>query len=80
MNPLLEHFEPHDELLHLIETYYQKALDAGLNITPRNAQMICLNAFILKLQPLTKHMPDIFLMQSAILQEIMGLTKDETLT
>ncbi len=80
LSPLLESFESRDDLLHLIETYYQKALDAGLNITPRNTQMMCLNAFILKHQPLTEHMPDIVLMQSAILQEIQNLTKDETLT
>jgi hypothetical protein len=78
--PLLSPFESRSQLLKMIETYYRKALDAGINITPRNAQMMCIHAFALKQQPLTMHMPDHFLMQYAILQEIQGLTKDATIT
>ncbi len=79
INPLLKFFENKKEILALIETYYQKALDAGLNITPRNAQAMCLTAFILKQLPLTQHMPELFLFHFAVLNEIESLSPDRPL-
>ena len=81
LQPLLMQFKtPADQLLPIIEAYYQKAIEAGLNMTPRNAQMICLAAFALKQQGLTSHIPESFLIQYVILQEMKRLAKDETLT
>ena len=80
LSPLLESFENKEHLIHIINTYYQKALDAGLNITPRNAQMMCLNAFILKQLPNTHALPDDFLIQYAVLKEIENLNTSLKLT
>jgi hypothetical protein len=77
LNPLLGSPEPSPKILELIEHYYGKAQDAGLNITPRNAQMMCLRFFILKESQQTKLMPDEFLMRYAILNEISTLSLDK---
>ena len=80
LEPLLQCFETRQALLPIIEDYYQQAMQAGLNITPRNAQMMCMTAFALKQLPLTQHMPEDFLMRYAALQEIQPLTANPTLT
>jgi hypothetical protein len=74
---LLSPYKNNKELFGLIETYYQKAQNAGLNITARNAQMMCMRFFILKEMPQTKMMPDDFLMRYAILNEIKTLSLDK---
>ncbi len=80
LTPLLQSFESPKHLIRIIEEYYQKALEAGLNITPRNAQMMCLRAFIQKQRPENQHFPDDFLIRIAILKEIEALTTDHALT
>ncbi|QMT59072.1 hypothetical protein [Legionella sp. PC997] len=80
LTPLLESNEDPKGLLKLIEAYYTKAQDAGLNITPRNAQMMCLRYFILKENSQTKLMTDDFLIRYAILSEIKTLSLDKKLS
>ncbi|MCW8470020.1 hypothetical protein OQJ19_05025 [Fluoribacter gormanii] len=80
LTPLLEPNDDANDLLKLIEAYYAKAQDAGLNITPRNAQMICLRYFILKENSQTKSMTHDFLMRYAILSEIKTLSLDKKLS
>ncbi len=75
--PLLSHYEQDKQLLVLIKHYYAKAQEAGLNISARNAQMICLRFFILKESPETKMMSDDFLIRYALLSEIKTLTLDK---
>ncbi len=77
ITPLLCQYENAKELFGLIETYYKKAQNAGLNITARNAQMVCLRFFILKEAPQTKLMPDDFLMRYALLNEIKTISLDK---
>lgn len=60
------------ELLVLIEQWYQKALHMGLNITPRNAQMICQTALALNLS--MPHMSNRVLVSYAILNELKTLS------
>ncbi|MCW8386980.1 hypothetical protein OQJ15_11745 [Fluoribacter dumoffii] len=80
LRPLLAHYKDSENLLPLIETYYTKAQAAGLNITPRNAQMMCLRFFILKEHAQTKLMGDDFLMRYAILKEIKQINLDKKLS
>ncbi|WP_454782644.1 hypothetical protein [Legionella sp. WA2022007384] len=80
LTPLLESNDDASDLLKLIEVYYAKAQDAGLNITPRNAQMMCLRYFILKENSQTKLMTHDFLMRYAILSEIKTLSLDKKLS
>ncbi|WP_131778022.1 transglutaminase domain-containing protein [Legionella bozemanae] len=80
LSPLLVHCDDATSLLKLIETYYVKAQDAGLNITPRNAQTMCLRFFILKESSQTKLMTDDFLMRYAILSEIKTISLDKKLS
>ncbi|WP_133133949.1 hypothetical protein [Legionella parisiensis] len=80
LSPLLTHCDDATSLLKLIKTYYAKAQDAGLNITPRNAQMMCLRFFILKENPQTKSMTDDFLMRYTILSEIKTISLDKKLS
>ncbi|PWY57611.1 hypothetical protein DGG96_00490 [Legionella qingyii] len=80
LTPLLEPNVDANDLLKLIEAYYAKAQDAGLNITPRNAQMMCLRYFILKENLQTKSMTHDFLMRYAILSEIKTLNLDKKLS
>ncbi|MCL9685148.1 hypothetical protein [Legionella maioricensis] len=80
ITPLLSQYKNAKELFGLIENYYKKAQNAGLNITARNAQMMCLRFFILKEAPQTKMMSDDFLMRYAILNEIKTLSMDKTLS
>ncbi|CAM2845108.1 Uncharacterised protein [Legionella steigerwaltii] len=80
LSPLLEHYDDAKSLFNLIQTYYTKAQDAGLNITSRNAQMMCLRFFILKELSQTKLLPNDFLMRYAILSEIKTLNLDKKLS
>ena len=78
LTPLLAFFKTKQELLPIIEDYYQKAIKAGLNITPRNAQMMCVSAFALQQLPLLKQMPESLLMHYAALHQIQSLSADLT--
>ncbi|MBL7481355.1 hypothetical protein [Legionella bononiensis] len=80
LTPLLAQYDNANKMLGLIETYYGKAQDAGLTITPRNAQMMCLRFFILKESLHTQLLPDDFLLRYAILSEIKTLTLDKKLS
>lgn len=75
--PLLRSYEQEKQLMQLIKHYYAKAQEAGLNISARNAQMICLRFFILKESPETQRMADDFLMRYALLSEIKTLSLDK---
>jgi len=39
----ITHYDDAKHLLNLIQSYYSKAQNAGLNISPRNAQMMSLH-------------------------------------
>lgn len=80
LSPLLEHYDDAKSLFNLIQTYYIKAQAAGLNITSRNAQMMCLRFFILKELSQTKLLSHDFLMRYAILSEIKTLNLDKKLS
>ena len=81
LSPLLHCFETHEEvLLNIIKPYYQQAVDAGLNITPRNAQMMCLTAFALKKLPQTAFLPDDVLMRYAVLNQMKSVNAAYALT
>ncbi|KTD52849.1 AAA family ATPase [Legionella quateirensis] len=80
LTPLLEQYANANTMLELIEAYYGKAQDAGLTITPRNAQMMCLRFFILKESLQTQLLPDDFLLRYAILSEIKTLSLDKKLS
>ncbi len=80
IRPLLKQYENPTLLFNLISNYYEKAQEAGLNISPRNAQMMCMRFFILKELPGTSGMNDLFLMRYAVLNELKALTFDKSLT
>ncbi|VEB32777.1 hypothetical protein [Legionella cherrii] len=80
LSPLLKHYDDAKSLLNLIQTYYIKAQAAGLNITSRNAQMMCLRFSILKELSQTKLLSHDFLMRYAILSEIKTLNLDKKLS
>ena len=63
------------ELSSLIEFWYKKAQGTGLNITPRNAEMMCLSAFIMQLS--MPDMPPRVLMSYAILNQLKTLHADK---
>ena len=60
------------ELASLLHYWYREAKTKGLNITPRNAEMMCLNAFIMQWN--MPAMPPRILMSYAILQELKTLS------
>lgn len=66
------------ELFPVVEHWYNQALQKGLNITPRNAQMMCLDALVQKLAH--PEMPIRVLMSYAILQQLktLSLNRQET--
>lgn len=70
---LLNRIEDSKTFFALICGYYSRAKDAGLNISARNAQMMCLRYFLLKSICSNLSLPDEFLMRYAILSEIKVL-------
>lgn len=73
LKPLLFPFQAQDLMLERLKSYYQKALQSGLIITPRNAMMILITTFSLKQLPMLHHLSDEYLLDYAICQEIKGL-------
>ncbi len=86
LEPLLFFIEDNDEkqiFLDLIDSYYQMAHEAGLQMTARNAQMICLRYFILKnMEPVSRCFKNDFLQNYALLSEfgVLCMDKKETST
>ncbi|MGQ3892328.1 hypothetical protein [Legionella sp. CNM-4043-24] len=73
--PLLGHFSDAASQLDLIKSCHQRALNAGLIMTSRNAMMICIQAFALKHQPCLQGFSDEMLIRYAISLELRGLYK-----
>lgn len=77
LQPLMGTFKNQAEAFKLINSYYRQALQSGLNITPRNALMICLRVGEMKLSPAFHHFSDELLLQHAISHELKSLTTDK---
>lgn len=80
LKPLLSerYFDNPSRVLSLIQTWYGAAQTARLNITPRNALMMCQNAYALKL----KHpqFPEQLLLSYAVLGQLKALHADSKKT
>lgn len=77
LDPFLTVFTDKEKACELINSYYQQALTAGLNITPRNAVMICMRMAAMTCNPQLKLFPNDFLLQYAIYSELVSLNADK---
>lgn len=71
--PLLKCFNDEKTSLDMLTHFYNQARNAGLNITPRNAQMMCLRAFIYHNLAGNQSLPEEFCLRYAIYEEIKTL-------
>ncbi|MGQ3890439.1 AAA family ATPase [Legionella sp. CNM-4043-24] len=78
--PFLTYFDQRGEMGALLMHHYEKAQQAGLVITPRNAINICQTAFVLKKQLQDTGLSDDAFMHYAIINELKSLTIDNSKT
>ncbi|MCL5271832.1 MAG: hypothetical protein M1486_00625 [Gammaproteobacteria bacterium] len=82
LDPILDidkkYFQEPGVVLALVQKWYRRAQIAGLNITPRNAQMMCMRAYELKFS--FPYFEEQFLVHYAILEQLKTLYADKEKT